>query len=186
VPTDERRRQPRQPEALAERRAVDEGDSRAQGLSRPGQVARVVPERSAEMVVGDDAQPEIADRLGDGARALPSFDRPAGLAKETIGERQIPERPPEPPLVPEPLRERAPLVQDLAHPLDLAERQEGVPLLEAQVDELLGALPALGQLPQRGPRLVANASRGAERSSARVPACRPYRTALSHRCPRSA
>ena len=37
----EPRRQPRQPEALAGRPALDEGGSRAQGLGRPARVARV-------------------------------------------------------------------------------------------------------------------------------------------------
>ena len=130
----------------------------------------------AQIVVRDDAQPEVADRLGDGARALRRFDRPSVLAEEAVEVRLVPKRPPEPPLVPEPLRQRARLVQDLAQPRELAERQEGVALLEAQVDELLGPLAALGQLAASAARACskwASASRAAERSSARVPACRP-------------
>ena len=105
------RPQRRQPEALAEQRALEEGDSRAQGIGRPAQVAGEL-ERLAQAVVRIDAQPEVAGRFGDGARALPRLDRPSLLAKEAVEVRQIPERPPESPLVPEPLRQRAPLAYE--------------------------------------------------------------------------
>ena len=173
-PAGEHRRQPRQPEALGERRALEEGDSRAHRLGRPARVAGE-PERRAELVVRDDAQPEVADRLGDGARAVRRVDRPSVLAKEGVEDRLVPKYPPKPPLVTEPLRQRACLVQHLAHPRELAERPEGAPLLEAQVDELLGPLPAVWQLVEGDPCLLevgegVPGGRAVERPDPRLPA----------------
>ena len=119
------------------------------------------------------------------AHALPAdFDRPSVLAKEALEVRLVRKRPPESPLVPEPFRQRARLVQNLATRRELAERQEGAPLLEPQVDELLGPLPALGQLPQCAPApdRSARAPRRAEpveRPGPRLPAIprRPCPTA---------
>ena len=81
--TGDDRRQRRHPEALTGRRALYEGDHGALGVSRTAQVAGV-PERQAQNVVRDNAQPEVADRLGDRARALPRFDRPSVLAEVAL------------------------------------------------------------------------------------------------------
>jgi len=94
----EHRRQSRQPEALAERCDLDEGDHRAHGLGRPARFASV-PERPAEVIIREDAQPEVADRFGDGAGALRRVDSSTVIAKLGIEVRLVCERPPEPPLV---------------------------------------------------------------------------------------
>jgi len=48
-----------------------------------------VPERPAEIIVREDAQPEVADRFGDGARAVRRVDSPSVLAKEGVEVRLV-------------------------------------------------------------------------------------------------
>src|SRR5262245_30527223 len=71
----------------------------------------------------------------------------------------MPQCPPEPLLVLEALRQRAPFVQDFTYPLAVAKRVEGVALFEAQVNLLLGPLTTFGQLLEGAPRLLEVAER---------------------------
>ena len=91
-----------------------------------------------------DAQPLVAERLGEGEGPLAHVHRPVLVAQVIEGVHQHGQDPREPVAVPEALRERLGLPQVFQRSPVLTERVEHLAQVQPDVDGLLGRLAALG------------------------------------------
>ena len=167
--TRRQRRKDRQAEALPAQIPFQDIYVRPEALDRAGIIAELVI-RQGQVVACRHLQSEIAERHADGERALAGCDGAVG-AHRVQRIREKGNHSPESRLIAEGFGEGLGFAKEVEHPGILAERIQGMPEIDPEINGLLERLPTLGEMLEDGqPLLDSTASRLAARANALAPA----------------